>query len=76
MAEAATNPALARHLVGDVSIGRMAAADIAKFLLMIQITAAKVEANVAPRLALGHLVAGMPVLPNAPNSSTRGVKER
>jgi DNA polymerase-3 subunit delta' len=54
-------PGLRRHLVGSAATIRFAPAEIAGFLLRIQETAARVEANVAPRLALEHLIGAMPV---------------
>jgi DNA polymerase-3 subunit delta' len=53
-------PGLHRHLVGAGHTPPLAAAQITRFLLHIQETAARVEANVAPRLALEHLIGAMP----------------
>jgi DNA polymerase III subunit delta' len=61
LSQSASQPALARHVVaGSGGSGTLAAARIVAFLLSIQETAARVEANVTPRLALEHLLNEMP----------------
>jgi len=53
--------ALQAHLVGDVGFVYFSTKEITTFLVQIQETASRVEANVTPRLALEHLLGMMPV---------------
>ena len=54
-------PALRDQLVGREEVPPCGAAEIVAFMPCIQETAARIEANVTPRLALEHLVLAMPV---------------
>jgi DNA polymerase-3 subunit delta' len=55
-------PALRGYLLGDVAGGGYTPAEIVAFLVRIQEAAARVEANVAPRLVLEQLVGVMPAM--------------
>ncbi len=63
-------PALRDHLVGREEVPPCGAEEIVAFMPRIQEAAARIEANVTPRLALEHLVLAMPL------SSRGGGSER
>ena len=60
ISQAGVAPALRDHLLGEPGQAGGSAAEIVAFLGRIQEAAARVEANVAPRLVLEHLVGSMP----------------
>jgi DNA polymerase-3 subunit delta' len=69
LSQSVTQPALARYIVGSsLGIGNVAVPRVVAFLLSIQETASRVEANVTPRLALEHLLNSMPVASEAGNA--------
>jgi len=60
LSQAGVAPSLRGQVVGSGEAPPYGPGDIAAFLPQIQETAARVEANVTPRLALEHLVLSMP----------------
>jgi DNA polymerase-3 subunit delta' len=67
-AYAAQTPRLRDHLVGDIAPLACPPADIVAFLARVQETAARLDGNATPRLALETLLAAMPRVP----AQTRG----
>jgi len=58
--QSAASGASARHVIGIATAQGLSMPDIVAFLLATQVAASRIAGNVAPRLALEHLIATMP----------------